>query len=61
MRDTPDARYEKQMDGRFTTNNILRYVIPIDKKKLLYMIYVEGEYVDLWENKYKNGILQMKV
>lgn len=62
MRDTPDARYiEKQIDRRFTTNNILRYVIPIDKKKLLYMIYVEGEYVDLWENKYKNGILDKSI
>ena len=25
------------------------------------MIYVEGEYVDLWENKYKNGILDRSI
>lgn len=62
FKDTSDAREIFNMIGnRFTTNNILRYVIPIDKKNLLLMVYVEGEYGDLWEEKYKSGLIDISI
>lgn len=62
LKDTSDARELYNMIGnRFTTNNILRYVIPLDKQKLLFMIYVEGEYGDLWREKYDSGLIDISI
>ena len=62
LEDTKEAReLFKMIDKRFTTNNILRYVTPVDPKNLLLMIYVEGEYGELWREKFKSGLLDMSI